>query len=217
MMFQKSATPPDVCAPDVRVYHTSLHVTNFPPNYSTTGDKLRVNGLVPRIFFFFFFSPSVCVHNNSHGERKTSEKQGRPGSMHHMNDVRWMWLMSGGCDLCQVDVTRVRWMWLMSGGCDSCQVDVRWTWEEGQLAKQCTGPSIRALYSSIGVQTLAWSKLLVLTGKKLAFKFSTYIFQYQPLPPMSTSCPFMWWMLPGLPHFSLVFRSPCIIVNANGR
>ena len=119
MMFQKSATPPDVCAPDIQVYYTSLHVTNFPPNCSTAGDKLSVKvGLVPRIFFIL---PSVCVHNNSYGERKTSEKQGRPGSMHHM---RWMWLMSGGCDSFQVDVTHVRWMWLMSGGCDSCQVDV---------------------------------------------------------------------------------------------
>ena len=32
-----------------------------------------------------FFS-SVCVHNNT---RKTGEKRGRPGSIHHVNDVRW--------------------------------------------------------------------------------------------------------------------------------
>ena len=30
MTFQKSATPPDVCPPDIQVYHTLLHVTNFP-------------------------------------------------------------------------------------------------------------------------------------------------------------------------------------------
>ena len=32
-------------------------------------------------------------------------------------------------------------------------------------------------------------KQLVLNGKKLAFKFSTYIFEYWPLLPASTSCP----------------------------
>ena len=31
-----------------------------------------------------------------------------------------------------------------------------------------------------------WRQLLVLTGKKLTFKFSTYIFEYRPLPPTST-------------------------------
>ena len=33
-----------------------------------------------------------------------------------------------------------------------------------------------------GLQTLALLELLVLTGKKLAFKFSTYIFEYRSLP-----------------------------------
>ena len=32
------------------------------------------------------------------------------------------------------------------------------------------------------LQTLALLKLLVLTGKKLAFKFGTYIFEYRSLP-----------------------------------
>ena len=41
--------------------------------------------LVPRPPLFL---PSVCVHNNTR-ERKTSEKRGRPGSIHHVNDVRW--------------------------------------------------------------------------------------------------------------------------------
>ena len=30
------------------------------------------------------FLPSICVHNNTR-ERKTSEKQGRPGSIHHVS------------------------------------------------------------------------------------------------------------------------------------
>ena len=36
---------------------------------------------------------------------------------------------------------------------------------------------------SLGLQTLVWWKLLVLTGKKLAFKFSTYMFEYGLLSP----------------------------------
>ena len=52
-----------------------------------------------------------------------------------------------------------------------------------KLPKQYTGSSVRVLYCSFGLQMLAWSKLLILTGKKLAFKFSAYIFEYQPLPP----------------------------------
>ena len=30
------------------------------------------------------FLPSICVHNNSR-EQKTGEKQGRPGSIHHVS------------------------------------------------------------------------------------------------------------------------------------
>ena len=33
------------------------------------------------------FWSSVCVHNNTR-ERKTGQKWGRPGSIHHVNDVR---------------------------------------------------------------------------------------------------------------------------------
>ena len=82
-----------------------------------------------------------------------------------------------------------------------------------QLAELHTGSSVQALYHVFGLQTLAWSKLLVLTGKKLAFKFSTYIFECRPLPP----CPprihlaSTWWMFPGLPHFSPVFHSHVLL------
>ena len=51
-------------------------------------------------------------------------------------------------------------MWVTSGG---CEVD------GDQLQKQHTGSSIQALYPSSGLKTLAWSKLLAFTGKKLAF------------------------------------------------
>ena len=34
------------------------------------------------------FLPSICVQNNRR-EWKTSEKWGRPGSIHHVNDIRW--------------------------------------------------------------------------------------------------------------------------------
>ena len=33
---------------------------------------------------FVFTLPSVCVHNNTR-EQKTSKKQGRPGSIHHVS------------------------------------------------------------------------------------------------------------------------------------
>ena len=65
--------------------------------------------------------------------------------------------------------------------------DVRWT-QDGhrgrgaQLPKWRTGPSVRVLYRVFRLQTLALLKLLVLTGKKLAFKFSMYIFKYWSLP-----------------------------------
>ena len=105
-------------------------------------------------------------------------KRGRPGSIHHVNDVRWT---RGGH---------------REGG--------------AQLPKQHTGPSVRALYLVFRLQTLTWWKLLILNGKKLAFKFATYIFEYQPLPTY-TSRPLMWWMLPGLPRFSPVFHSHVLL------
>ena len=40
---------------------------------------------------------------------------------------------------------------------------------------------------SSGLQMLARPKLLVLTGKKLAFELSGYTFEYRPLPSTSTS------------------------------
>ena len=83
--------------------------------------------------------------------RSRKLNRGRPGSIHHVNDVRWT---RGG---------------RKGGG--------------AQLPKQRAGPSVRVLYCVFGPQTLAWWKLLVLTVKKLAFKFTTYIFEYWLLPP----------------------------------
>ena len=63
------------------------------------------------------------------------------------------------------------------------QRKTRWRQVRGgaQLLKQCTASSVRAFYCSFGLQTLAWSKLPVLTRKKLAFKFSACIyFAYHP-------------------------------------
>ena len=65
--------------------------------------------------------------------------------------------------------------WMTSGGHDRGG--------GAQLPRQRTGPSVRALYRIFELQTLAWWKLLVLTSKKLAFKFSMYIFEYRPLSP----------------------------------
>ena len=46
----------------------------------------QVPSLVPRPPLFL---PSVYIHNKTR-EQRTSEKQGRPGTIHHVNDVRWM-------------------------------------------------------------------------------------------------------------------------------
>ena len=131
--------------------------------------------MFPGFYILFAF---IILHEIGRSAEKL--KWGRPGTIHHVNDVRWMW---GG--------RRGR----------------------GPTAKQCTGVSVQALYCSFGLETLAWSKLLGLTSKKLAFKFSTYIFEYRslPPPPTSNSHPLMWWMLPDLLHFSLVFRSRVLL------
>ena len=63
--------------------------------------------------------------------------------------------------------------------------DIRWMHGEhrggvAQPQKQHIRLSVSALYHSSGLQTLAWSKLLVLTGKKcIAFKLSAYLRVYK--------------------------------------
>ena len=49
------------------------------------------------------FCSSVCIQYNT-WKRRNGEKQERPGSIHHVNDVRWTWRW-----------TR-RWMWLWCRG-----------------------------------------------------------------------------------------------------
>ena len=94
--------------------------------------------------------------------------------------------------------------------------DVRWT----QGGRGGRGPTAKtthrtnrlsALPCYRGPDPLAWWKLLVLTGKKLAFKFSMYIFEYRAPPPLRPPRPLAWWMLPGLPRFSPVFRSRVLL------
>ena len=55
--------------------------------------------------------------------------------------------------------------------------------------KQCTGSLVQALYRSSGLKMLAWSKLLVFTGKKLTLRVYSYILEYRPLPLTSFSRP----------------------------
>ena len=63
-------------------------------------------------------------------------------------------------------------------------VNARWTLGGGaQPQKQCTGSSVQAIYRSSELKTLAWSKLLVFTSKKLALRVYSYILEYQPLNP----------------------------------
>ena len=77
---------------------------------------------------------------------------------------------------------------------------------------------MQALYRSSGFKMLVWSKLLVFTGKKLAFRvffFNTYL-NIGP-SPTSTLRPPPWWMRPGLPSYSLCLPLLCIILDANWR
>ena len=98
--------------------------------------------------------------------------------------------------------------------------DIRWT-QGGrrgggaQVQKQCTGLSVQALYRSSGLHMSAGSKLLVLTGKKLTFKLSLYIFEYRPSPlhPLCVhsrdDCSQTFPVL----FFFVAFTCLCIIVN----
>ena len=92
-----------------------------------------------------------------------------------------------------------------------CEVDMG----GGQLPKQRTRLSVRVLYRSFELQTLPSSKLIILIGKKHAFKFSTYIFEYQAPPPRMSYLASTHVMNALRP--SLFFAAMCIIVSANGR
>ena len=77
-------------------------------------------------------------------------------------------------------------MWVTSGG---HEVDIR---GRGPTAKKYTGSFIQVLYRSSGLKTLAWSKLLTFTGKKLTF--GVYLLH---IWISSTPRPLTWWMRPG--------------------
>ena len=66
-----------------------MHICNEPKGKRLHNLKMLVNGkLMPSDLASFPglppFLPSVCVHNNTR-ERKTGEKRGRPGSIHHVS------------------------------------------------------------------------------------------------------------------------------------
>ena len=86
---------------------------------------------------------------------------------------------------------------------------IMWVTSGDQPQKQCTGSFIQVHYRSSGHKTLAWSKLLTFTGKKLTFGVYSLHFWIS-----STPRPLMWWMRPGLPCFSLS-SALYIILNAN--
>ena len=72
-----------------------------------------------------------------------------------------------------------------------CQVDARWTWKwrkgEGtNRKKQHTGSYVGALYRSSGLKTLAWSKILTFTGRKLTFGVYLLHIWISVLPLVST-------------------------------
>ena len=80
----------------------------------------------------------------------------------------------------------------------------------GPTANQRTVPSVQVLYRSFRLQTLAQTKLLVLTGKKLNFKFSVYMLEYWPLRP---PCVHSHENAPRPPPFFASLPFPCIIVK----
>ena len=83
------------------------------------------------------------------------EEQGRPGSIHHINDIRWT---QGG-----------RWG---GGGRARLTKTIHWIICSSTLP-QFWIPDFK----------LVSLKLLVLISKKLAFELSSYIFEFQPLTP----------------------------------
>ena len=101
---------------------------------------------------YFYLPFAFRIHRSG---RAVKNWEG-PGSIHHMNDVRW---------------TR-RW-----GG--------------AQAQKQRTGSSVQALYCSFGLQTLAWSELLVLANTILVLSLVCTYLNIAPSPPMSTLHPLM--------------------------
>ena len=83
------------------------------------------------------------------------EEWGSPGSIHHVNDVRWM---RGGLDV---------------GGRGPTDKTMHWIIRSSALLQ------FRTPDGSV-IETTR------LDRKKLTFKFSIHIFEYWPLPPMST-------------------------------
>ena len=127
----------------------------------------------------FLASPAftfICVHNNT-WEWKTCENGEGLG-------VFIMWMMSGGQE-----------------------VDKRWTWGGGEVDVGGRGLTTKTMHWIIHsnalpqfeLQTLAWTKLLVLTGKKLSFKFQCVHIWILALP---LHVHLAWWMLPGLHFFT---------------
>ena len=84
--------------------------------------------------------------------------------------------------------------WMRSGG---CEVDVR---RRGPTTETLDHP-FKCFTAAMDLETLAWLKLLIFTGKELAFEFICYVFEYWSLLSTSTLRPLMWWMRPGLPRF----------------
>ena len=97
--------------------------------------------------------------------------------------------------------------------------DIRWT-RGGRRGRR--GPAAKtmhrtirsqALYCAFGLQNLACWKLVVLTSKKLAFKFSTYV--YLNISPSPLHLPRVHSRDECSQAFPVLI--PCIIVYAKGR
>ena len=128
------------------------------------------------------FLPSICIQNNT-WELKSSEKRGRHGSIHHVNDVRWTQNGPRG----------------EGSNCQNNALD--------HPFERCT---------TVLDSRPRREKVLILTGMKLAFKFSMlliWIMAPHPTPLFSTFTlrPLAQWILQGFPRFSLVFHSHVLL------
>ena len=114
------------------------------------------------------FLPSVCVFTmfTIHGSGKAVKNGESLGSF-----IAWM--TSGKVD---VREDQARWMYegIRQGGCT----------REGPNCKN--NALAQAVYSSSGLQMLAWSILLVFTSNKVTLELNLYILECQPLPSPPT-------------------------------
>ena len=80
---------------------------------------------------------------------------------------------------------------------------ISWSYLASKWSKLCCVQTLTTAIHGVVESGCGWSHAL----KKPTFKFSKWILPPTPHKSTSTSRLLTWWMLPGLPCFSLVFHS----------